>query len=39
VMYSMLAAEWPDAKRHLELRLASHEENTRTVGDTPHRPS
>jgi RimJ/RimL family protein N-acetyltransferase len=22
VMYSMLAAEWPDAKRHLELRLA-----------------
>jgi RimJ/RimL family protein N-acetyltransferase len=25
VMYSMLAAEWPDAKRHLELRLASHD--------------
>ena len=25
VMYSMLAAEWPDAKRHLELRLARHE--------------
>ncbi|HEY2532526.1 MAG TPA: GNAT family protein [Xanthobacteraceae bacterium] len=24
VMYSMLAAEWPDAKRHLELRLARH---------------
>jgi RimJ/RimL family protein N-acetyltransferase len=25
VMYSMLAAEWPDAKRHLELRLARHQ--------------
>jgi RimJ/RimL family protein N-acetyltransferase len=25
VMYSMLAAEWADAKRHLELRLARHE--------------
>jgi RimJ/RimL family protein N-acetyltransferase len=25
VMYSLLAAEWPDAKRHLELRLARHE--------------
>jgi N-acetyltransferase len=25
MMYSMLAAEWPDAKRHLELRLAHHE--------------
>jgi RimJ/RimL family protein N-acetyltransferase len=25
VMYSMLAAEWPDAKRHLELRLRRHE--------------
>jgi len=25
VMYSMLAAEWPDAKRHLQLRLARHE--------------
>jgi RimJ/RimL family protein N-acetyltransferase len=25
VMYSMLAAEWPDAKRHLELRLTRHE--------------
>ena len=25
VMYSMLAAEWPDARRHLELRLARHE--------------
>lgn len=24
VMYSMLAAEWPDARRHLELRLARH---------------
>ena len=25
VMYSMLATEWPDAKRHLELRLRRHE--------------
>jgi RimJ/RimL family protein N-acetyltransferase len=25
VMYSMLAAEWPDAKRHLELRLMRRE--------------
>jgi RimJ/RimL family protein N-acetyltransferase len=24
VMYSMLAAEWPDVRRHLELRLARH---------------
>jgi hypothetical protein len=24
VIYSMLASEWPDAKRHLELRLARH---------------
>jgi hypothetical protein len=22
VMYSVLAAEWPDVKRHLQLRLA-----------------
>ena len=26
VMYSILAAEWPDVKRHLELRLARHSE-------------
>ena len=25
VMYSILAHEWPDVKRHLELRLARHE--------------
>jgi RimJ/RimL family protein N-acetyltransferase len=25
VMYSVLAAEWPDVKRHLRLRLARHE--------------
>jgi RimJ/RimL family protein N-acetyltransferase len=25
VMYSVLAAEWPDVKRHLELRLKRHE--------------
>ena len=25
VMYSILASEWPDVKRHLELRLARHE--------------
>jgi hypothetical protein len=24
VMYSVLASEWPDVKRHLELRLARH---------------
>jgi RimJ/RimL family protein N-acetyltransferase len=24
VMYSILAAEWPDVKRHLELRLSRH---------------
>lgn len=24
VIYSMLATEWPDAKRHLQLRLARH---------------
>jgi len=24
VMYSILAGEWPDARRHLELRLARH---------------
>ena len=24
VMYSILAEEWPDVKRHLELRLARH---------------
>lgn len=24
VMYSMLVSEWPDARRHLELRLARH---------------
>jgi RimJ/RimL family protein N-acetyltransferase len=27
VMYSVLAAEWPDIKRHLETRLARHEAN------------
>ena len=25
VIYSILAAEWPDVRRHLELRLARHE--------------
>ena len=25
VMYSILASEWPDVKRHLEHRLARHE--------------
>jgi len=28
VMYSVLAAEWPDVKRHLVLRLARHEDAT-----------
>jgi N-acetyltransferase len=27
VMYSILKHEWPDVKRHLELRLARHEKN------------
>jgi N-acetyltransferase len=27
VMYSILAAEWPDVRRHLELRLARHGED------------
>jgi RimJ/RimL family protein N-acetyltransferase len=27
VMYSILISEWPDVKRHLELRLASHGED------------
>jgi RimJ/RimL family protein N-acetyltransferase len=29
VMYSILAAEWPDVRRHLELRLARHSEASR----------
>src|SRR6187551_3211174 len=28
VMYSVLAAEWPDVKRHLVVRLARHEDAT-----------
>jgi hypothetical protein len=31
VMFSILAAEWPDVKRHLEARLARH-------GDDDGRP-
>jgi N-acetyltransferase len=31
VMYSVLAAEWPDVKRHLALRLARHQK-TRDAG-------
>jgi N-acetyltransferase len=27
VMYSILAAEWPDVRRHLELRRARHQED------------
>ena len=27
VMYSLLAAEWPDVKRHLQVRLERHEAN------------
>jgi len=34
VMYSMLAAEWPDAKRHLELRLTRHEMRNADDGRT-----
>ena len=29
VMYSMLAAEWPDVRRHLTLRLARHHPHDR----------
>jgi RimJ/RimL family protein N-acetyltransferase len=29
VMYSILAAEWSDVRRHLELRLARHEQGSR----------
>lgn len=28
VMYSILASEWPDVKRHLEFRLARHADKT-----------
>ena len=28
-MYSILAAEWPDVRRHLELRLARHSDARR----------
>jgi len=27
VMYSVLAAEWPDVKRHLQFRLKRNEAN------------
>jgi hypothetical protein len=30
-MYSILAQEWPDVKRRLELRLARHESIPPTV--------
>ena len=30
VMYSILAAEWPDVRRHLDLRLARHATVSRT---------
>jgi RimJ/RimL family protein N-acetyltransferase len=26
VMYSILVAEWPDVRRHLEMRLARHKD-------------
>jgi N-acetyltransferase len=29
VMYSILASEWPDVKRHLEFRLSRHSRETR----------
>jgi N-acetyltransferase len=31
VMYSIIKPEWPDVKRHLELRLARHEPSNRNV--------
>ncbi|HWO56710.1 MAG TPA: GNAT family protein [bacterium] len=33
VMYSILAGEWPDVKRHLQLRLARHEMTKRHVSN------
>jgi hypothetical protein len=27
VIYSIVATEWPDVKRHLEMRLARHGES------------
>ena len=33
VMYSILAAEWPDVRRHLELRLARHARSPRSPQD------
>jgi len=30
VIYSILATEWPDVRRHLELRLARHVRNAKT---------
>jgi N-acetyltransferase len=32
VMYSILVAEWPDVRRHLELRLARNERPPETLG-------
>jgi RimJ/RimL family protein N-acetyltransferase len=32
VLYSILAAEWPDVRRHLELRLARHARQPATPG-------
>ena len=29
VMYSVIASEWPDVKKHLELRLERHREESR----------
>jgi RimJ/RimL family protein N-acetyltransferase len=31
VMYSILASEWPDVKRHLELRLERHQNSPRSL--------
>ena len=38
VLYSILAGEWPDVRRHLELRLARHESDS-GAGSVGTRPS
>jgi N-acetyltransferase len=35
VMYSILAEEWPDVRRHLELRLARNQKAAGGTGDVP----
>ena len=37
VMYSLLAHEWPDARRHLQFRLARHAASTKAGAGRPQR--